>query len=703
VAYPPGTDFAGFTLDRVLGTGGMGTVYLARHPRLPRWDALKLLSPELSHDPDFRRRFEQEADLAAGLDHRNIVAVHDRGCDRDQLWIDMQYVQGIDCSEALEQYGPMPAEQALRIVTEVGKGLDYAHRMGLLHRDVKPANILLAESSDPEEPGRVLLSDFGVAKAVDAGHRLTSTGNFVATLAYAAPEQIQAWPLDHRVDVYALGCVLYELLTGTVPFPGNSQFETMHAHLNTAPPRPSEWVPSLPRAIDDVVATAMAKDRDQRFGSCRDLTTAAWAALRPAPAPMAVTAPVAVTLAAPVHPVPPGPTATPPTTAPVLPGPAAWPPNVPPPSAWPPSAWPPSAWPPSAWPPSAWPPNSAPPASRRRARGVAARLGTAVVVLATVGTAFAVPSDSRLTTTATAEQDPLPLPASAALPDSHVVVVLEADDNLDLYVVDVASRAVVRRLTDDGGSDRAPSLSPDRRTIVYLRGTNGASTLRVTATDGQGDRPLFAQPVEGCPDMGRPSWNPVDPEFLVLACTDGAERALRLVTLDGEVMHTLDVGGMYPFDPTFSPDGKTILYSASGIAHSGGGSLYTIAADGSGEPIRLTDGAPGADGGPTWSPTGEQIAFRRRVDNGTRAGNFEIFVINVDGSDPRVLAADPAQDSGPAWSPDGAQIMFMSERMGAGRGSTNHVFVMNSDGTELTLLLRETGGSFGYAPAWGPR
>ncbi|MDQ3454613.1 MAG: serine/threonine protein kinase, partial [Actinomycetota bacterium] len=283
MAYPPGTVFAGFVLQRVLGAGGMGTVYLARHPRLPRFSALKLLSPELSHDPDFRRRFEQEAELAARLNHPNVVSVHDRGIDWDQLWIDMQYIEGVDCAEALARSGPMAVHRALRIVTEVGKGLDYAHRLGLLHRDVKPGNILLAPTHDPDDPERVLLTDFGVAKAVDTANRLTSTGSVVATLAYAAPEQIQAGPLDHRVDVYALGCVVYELLTGHVPFPGGTAYEIMGHHLTKAPPQPTDLVPGLPRGFDEVVATALAKNREDRYGSCRELTNAAWRAVRAAP------------------------------------------------------------------------------------------------------------------------------------------------------------------------------------------------------------------------------------------------------------------------------------------------------------------------------------------------------------------------------------------------------------------------------------
>jgi len=411
VAYPPGTVFAGFTLNRVLGAGGMGTVYLARHPRLPRWDALKLLSPELSHDPEFRKRFEQEADLTASLDHRNIVLVHDRGCELDQLWIDMQYIQGIDCNQALERYGPMPFEYALRIVTEVGKGLDHAHRLGLLHRDVKPANIMLVPTGDPEEAERVLLTDFGVAKAVDARHRLTSTGNLIATLAYAAPEQIQSRPLDHRVDIYALGCVLYELLTGVVPFPENSHYDTMHAHLMKPPPRPSQLVPSLPRVFDDIVATAMAKDRDRRFDNCRELANTARAALRPAPTPAALKSNRPPAVRRPKRPAR---------------------------------------------------PTSARPAAPGRGRRAIARGVTSLFVAAT--------------------------------------------------------GEALRRLTDSPDADRGPSLSPDRQSIIYVRENGGVRRLRVMAANGAGDRDLFPQPLENCPNVSRPAWSMTDASTLAGGC-----------------------------------------------------------------------------------------------------------------------------------------------------------------------------------------
>ena len=298
VVFAAGEEFAGYTIESVLGTGGMGAVYLAKHPRLPRRDALKLLNPAFSGDPDFRIRFEREADLASGLIHRNIVAVYDRGAVDGQLWISMQYVAGVDASVAARSGdGSMTPHRVVHILSEVGSGLDFAHRSGLLHRDVKPANILLAAPDDPSEPEHVLLTDFGIAKSTDEVQHLTGTGNLLATLAYASPEQIEARPLDHRVDIYALGCVLYELLTGGVPFPESSPFATMTAHLKNPPPRPSEKVPWLPLGFDAVVAKAMAKNPDDRYNSCRELSLAARAAL--AAADPAASTPTRAEIAAP--------------------------------------------------------------------------------------------------------------------------------------------------------------------------------------------------------------------------------------------------------------------------------------------------------------------------------------------------------------------------------------------------------------------
>ncbi|NEW52732.1 serine/threonine protein kinase [Nocardia cyriacigeorgica] len=274
MAMSPGTIVGGYRIQRVLGAGGMGTVYLAKHPSLPRMDALKVLSGHLSADNEFRARFEREANLAAGLDHANIVSVYNRGEEDGQLWIAMQYVDGTDAAAELERDPrSMTPQRALRIVTEVGKGLDYAHRRGLLHRDVKPANFLLSAEQDEEE--RVLLTDFGVAKSSEDTTDLTQTGSFVATIAYAPPEQLSGGRLDHRADIYSLACAFYKLLTGQNPYPATQPAMVMMGHLHEPPPRATAVNRNLPPAIDQVFARALAKNPAERFNTCREFTDAA--------------------------------------------------------------------------------------------------------------------------------------------------------------------------------------------------------------------------------------------------------------------------------------------------------------------------------------------------------------------------------------------------------------------------------------------
>ncbi|WP_378737294.1 serine/threonine-protein kinase [Nocardia brasiliensis] len=280
MAISPGTIVGGYRIQRVLGAGGMGTVYLAKHPSLPRMDALKVLSGELSNDHEFRTRFEREANLAAGLDHPNIVSVYNRGEEDGRLWIAMQYVDGTDAAaELARDRHSMNPLRALRITTEVGKGLDYAHRKGLLHRDVKPANFLLSSTEGDDE--RVLLTDFGVAKSNDDTTELTQTGSFVATIAYAPPEQLVGGHLDHRADIYSLACAFFKLLTGRNPYPATQPALVMMGHLHEPPPLATAVDPGLPQAIDQVFARAMAKNPTERFNTCREFTDAAASALTP--------------------------------------------------------------------------------------------------------------------------------------------------------------------------------------------------------------------------------------------------------------------------------------------------------------------------------------------------------------------------------------------------------------------------------------
>ena len=214
----------------------MGTVYRAAHPALPRSDALKILSSEYSQDPQFRARFVREADLAATLDHPNIVAIYNRGeTDDGRLWIAMQYVPGSDADKEITQ-GRMTPKRAVHIITELAEALDYAHGRNLLHRDVKPANFLLA----PQD-ARVLLADFGIARALDDSAGLTATGMVLASVAYAAPETLTGKGVDRRADIYSLGCSLYRMLTAKTPFAGHMAGVAM-AHLSQPAPRVTEHV-----------------------------------------------------------------------------------------------------------------------------------------------------------------------------------------------------------------------------------------------------------------------------------------------------------------------------------------------------------------------------------------------------------------------------------------------------------------------------
>ena len=262
-----GAEFAGYTIVRLLGVGGMGEVYLVQHPRLPRLEALKILPASMSTDPQFRQRFAREAQIASSLSHENIVRVIDQGEHDDQLWITMDYIEGTDVGQLMRDRYPlgMPAHEAFDIVTAVAKALDYAHERYLLHRDVKPANILLTTPSSGAR--RVLLADFGIARAANDADNLTRTDMTVGSVAYAAPEQLTGKVLDSRADQYALACTAYHLLTGAPPFVDSNPAVVIGNHLASPLPQLGSVRADLGQ-VDAVLAAATSKDPRLRFSSC---------------------------------------------------------------------------------------------------------------------------------------------------------------------------------------------------------------------------------------------------------------------------------------------------------------------------------------------------------------------------------------------------------------------------------------------------
>ncbi len=264
----PRREIAGYRIESEIGRGGMGVVYLATQTFPERKVALKLLSPDLASDPAFRERFVRESNAAASIEHPNIVPVYGAGESDGQLYLAMRYVEGTDLHSLLVREGRLSIERASRICGQVAEALEAAHERGLVHRDVKPANILL-DAAD-----RAYLSDFGLIRRNRIETDLTETGRFMGTIDYVAPEQIRGEQLDGRADIYSLGCVLYECLTGAPPFSRDSEVATIYAHLQDPPPLPSAVRDDVPAELDAVAVKAMATRPDDRFATAGEMAQA---------------------------------------------------------------------------------------------------------------------------------------------------------------------------------------------------------------------------------------------------------------------------------------------------------------------------------------------------------------------------------------------------------------------------------------------
>jgi serine/threonine protein kinase len=273
-------EFAGYRIDSRVGRGGMGVVYRATDLTLERTVALKVLDDELAKDADFRRRFVSESKLAASLDHPNVIPIYAAGEHEGMPYIAMRFVPGDDLRAVLRAEGRLEPERAARAVAQVASALDVAHAHDLVHRDVKPANVLVTAEE------HVYLTDFGLTKRVAADTDATRTGVVLGTLNYMAPEQIRGQRIGPYTDVYSLGCMIVHLLTGQVPFPVDTEEGKLWAHVSEPPPQPSARVPGLGTAFDAIVTRAMAKDPADRYASAGEVGSAMLAAARgPVPSP----------------------------------------------------------------------------------------------------------------------------------------------------------------------------------------------------------------------------------------------------------------------------------------------------------------------------------------------------------------------------------------------------------------------------------
>jgi serine/threonine protein kinase len=274
-----GTDFAGYRLRAVLGRGGMSIVYQAENPRLRNLIALKVLDPELANDQVFRTRFREESQIAASLDHPHVIPIHDFGSSDALLYIAMRYVSGTDLRHLIANRGRLAPYAAVHLLEQAARALDAAHRRGLVHRDVKPGNLLIAHGSDDGDPDHVYLADFGITKYVGRPSGLTVAGTVLGTGHYISPEQIQHHTVLGAADQYSLGCVLYECLTGRAPFEKGLSEAILWAHVHEFAAPPSLLRPDLPTGIDEVFGRVLAKDPGDRYASCREFMAAARDAL----------------------------------------------------------------------------------------------------------------------------------------------------------------------------------------------------------------------------------------------------------------------------------------------------------------------------------------------------------------------------------------------------------------------------------------
>ena len=680
-----------------IGRGGMATVYRGYDPLSKREVAVKVLPHELLHNPQFRTRFAREAEVIAALEHAAIVPVYDFGEDvaTGQPYFVMRLMAGGSLDDRLA-HGPISIEDSSRIIARLAPALDRAHHKGIVHRDLKPGNILFDDDGNP------YISDFGIAKLAESGSSITGSG-VVGTPAYMSPEQAMGEEsIDGRSDIYALGAILFQMLSGRFPYRADTPMGVVVKHITEPVPLIRDANPALPIECEELIQQAMAKKRDERFQTATELAAA-----------LAAIAGNAATLADLTVPL-----MRPPTTgrfgmgtSPTL--------------------------------------RAAKPVVRERssARWIVGVVGTIVIVAAltvvgisintnftarqtataaaaafATGTAQAETTNTAIafinataqsiqatdaavlanptatatdtptatatatvtaTTTPTITNTPTatatPLPTWVGGGSGQIVFVSKRDGNNEIYLMNVDGSNPVR-LTSDAANDSFPQFSPDGSKIVFYTNRHGDNEIYAMNADGSDPVRL----TNNAANDYSPAWSPDGTQIIFVSNRDGNNR-LYVMSANGSVPALLTDSRAGHESPVWSPDGQKIAFSSN---RDGNYEIYAMNADGS-DPIRLTDEFAD-DSYPVWSPDGTKIAF-----SSNRDGNFEIYLMNIDGSNPIRLTDNTADDTSPAWSPDGTQLTFTSVRDG-----NTEIYLVYADGSSTTRLTDNP--SVDFAASWQP-
>jgi serine/threonine protein kinase len=661
-----GRQFGAYQIVAPLGEGGMAAVYKAYQPAVDRYVAIKVLPRQYAADPQFVARFQREAKALAQLQHPHILPVFDFGETDGYTWLVMPFVPHGTLTDLL-QGQPLPLVRVRKILTQLGLALQYAHARGLVHRDVKPSNVLLDES------GNCLLSDFGLARMAEASVKLTTSGSVLGTPAYMSPEQGAGKAIDGRSDLYSLGVIFYELVTGRVPYRAETPVAVIFKHISDPLPPARELNPALPEPVERVLLKSLAKRPEDRFQTAAEMVAALQAAIPETGQPTALPPPPPIqpaTLATPAsHP----PIATPVTTKTALPG---W-----------------------VW--------------FAAGLGIVALVGVAgaatlwpllnppepplVVITATLP----VTTDIPLSTATSAPEATVPVTAIAATPTAlpvlsltppaslvqpvvvnpaatfsgRIAFVSYRDRDEEIYVMN-ADGSGQTRLTDSPLADREPMFSPDGRTIVFVSQRAGGHNLFIMNADGSNQRQL----TDGVSKEEYSPYFSPDGQWIVYSSTRGRRFELWLIRPDGSDLRQLTGGPNSKSFPAWSPDGQWIAYNS---VSAGSDVIKVIRPDGGDDRIILRQDEAYVTG---W--IGNRILFAARNGETT-----DIFSMYPDGSDVRQLTTHVANDRGAYGTPDGQFIVFNSARDG-----NDELYVMRGDGSQPVRLTFEPGNDF--MPTW---